>query len=63
MLKCPTCESTDHCKFVFVEHQLNNGVKETSNPSDYHFLFICPNLHLFDADGKEVELIANKLIK
>ena len=54
MIVCPICSSKDNCKFVFVEHQLDNGVLEISNPSDYHFLYVCPNLHVHDS--KEIVL-------
>jgi hypothetical protein len=47
-LKCPVCNSLDLCKFVFCEHILNDGTPEISNPSDLHFIFICPKLHVSD---------------
>ncbi len=51
---CPVCNSKDNCKFVFVEHVNTKGHHSKDNPSDFHYLYLCDNLHVFDQDGKSV---------
>lgn len=56
--KCPQCPeeiNQDSIKFVFVEHQRNDGSIEKENPSDYHFLYICSMNHIFDNNGGIIE--------
>ncbi len=55
---CPVCGCIDKCQFVFVEAFDNKGLTlGTTNPSDFHFIFVCPNLHVYDEGGHGVKVV------
>jgi len=52
---CPVCGSrNDYCEYVFVAHHQNEN-RHLKNPSDFHIIRMCPNLHFFDISGEVVE--------
>jgi hypothetical protein len=52
-ISCPECKTVDCCQYVFVQHITQNewdiNVVDVSseNPSDEHFLYVCPKGHIF----------------
>lgn len=60
-MKCPKCNSEDYIQFVFVHHTDENGIFKTENPSDEHFLYMCPSRHIYNENQLELWLVDNSL--
>jgi len=54
-MNCPVCGSSDYVEFVFAAHY-RDGERFTTNPADFHRVFICDSLHVFDEDGLTVKM-------
>lgn len=58
--KCPICKSEEYMKFVFVLYHQNGDTSpeqeqiENENPTDYHFLFMCPIGHIYDDENNQI---------
>ncbi len=52
-MKCPICGSEDYVQFVFVLHVSESGLLSKDNPSDDHWLYMCPDRHIYNEDMSE----------
>jgi len=51
-MKCPVCDRGDFIRYVFVEECQDGLLLIGDNPGP-HFLYMCPNTHIYDEDGNQ----------
>lgn len=59
-MKCPLCGSEDYNQYVFVLNVTKDQVSK-ENPSDAHWIYTCPNDHVYDEAMCEVYINNNRL--
>lgn len=52
--ECPICKNDLCCRFVFAE-EIIGTLTSKHNPTDFHTIFLCPKLHLFDERGQIIK--------
>jgi hypothetical protein len=54
--KCPICNEEDDCVEYNFMHHLVEGKPWYENPSDLFVIRMCPNLHFYGTDNKEIKV-------
>ena len=54
-MKCPVCGNREYCRFVFADC-VNEQGQRIPNQCDFDEIFVCPQLHVYDKDGRIVEM-------